>query len=185
MPPKKFYAIHGEPRIYTKWFGQGGAQAATKNTQKRFHGFLEEEAAKYYLTIPNAAAAQDWATKHSKSKQWREHAPKVLPSTGPFTGDLPPFKEFLQFVPGLKDPPNPPQKGTESPPPSAKSRSPSPSDAESEFHVENEYDELFATDIISEARQELMGLCVKIAQAKLSPSLNPGRISLLLVGVQR
>ena len=91
MPAKKFYAIHGETRVYSKWFGKGGAQEATKGTQKRFHGFLEEEAAKYYLTIPNAVAAQDWASRHGKSKKWRDHAPKVLPSTC----DLPPFKEFL------------------------------------------------------------------------------------------
>jgi hypothetical protein len=175
MPPKKFYAIHGEPRVYFKWFGKGGAQEATKGTQKRFHGFLEEEAAKYYLGIPNGIAAQTWAAAHGKSKNWRDHAPKILPSTC----DLPPFKEFLPLCPGLTDPPIPPKTGVESPPPSTPGGSPPPSDAESEFHVENEYDELFATDIIGDARQELMGLCVKIAQAKTSPLLHPGRLSLL------
>jgi hypothetical protein len=54
MPAKKFYAIHGGTCVYSKWFGKGGAQEATKGTQKRFHGFLEEEAAKYYLPIPIA-----------------------------------------------------------------------------------------------------------------------------------
>lgn len=111
---QKFYAIHGTPKIYTKWIGPGGAQERTAgHSRLTFHGFLERAAAEYYLTIPNAAAAQEWANAHGKSKQWREHAPPIVQTVD--HSDLPPFKEFLQFCPGLTKAP-PPQLPTPPPP---------------------------------------------------------------------
>ena len=172
---QKFYAIHGTPKIYTKWIGPGGAQERTAgHSRLTFHGFLERAAAEYYLTIPNAAAAQEWANAHGKSKQWREHAPPIVPTVD--HSDLPPFKEFLQFCPGLTEAP-PPQLPT--PPPSTPGDSPPPSEFGTDTEYDTNYDVLFTSDLIAEARQRLMQLCVSIATTQLGPDKDLGKLSLL------
>ena len=95
---KKFYAIHGEPTVHTKWFGKGGAGPATKGRKGiYFHGFPEKGAAEYYLSIPNSKAANQWATTHGKGK-WKDHAPKIVPVAD--TNDLPPICRIPTPLPG-------------------------------------------------------------------------------------
>ena len=109
-PSKNFYAIHGTHKncIFTKWFGKGGAEQATKHRgDLSFHGFIDREAAEYYLTIPNVIAAQDWAKSHGKNKKWRDFAPE--------TGGIPP--------PQLQSPPTIPAAASNRP------RRPRPSSA--------------------------------------------------------
>jgi hypothetical protein len=77
---KKFYATHGthKDRIFTKWFGKGGAEQATKYRGLTFHGLIDREAAEYCLTMPNVEAARDWAKTQGKSKNWSDFfAPEI------------------------------------------------------------------------------------------------------------
>jgi hypothetical protein len=99
---RKFYAIHGEPAVYFKWFGKGGCGPATKGRKGgiNFHGFPEKEAAEYYLSIPNVEAANQWARTHGKGGKWKDHAPKIEPIID--TNDLPPLGCQHQLRPRLR-----------------------------------------------------------------------------------
>ena len=158
--------------MYSKWFGQGGCGPATKGRKGgiNFHGFPEKEAAEHYLSIPNVEAANQWAKTHGKGGEWKDHAPKIEPVID--TNDLPPFAEFLPLVPGLL---------TEGNSTSGVS-TPAESPPQSEFNSDNEdtnYDVLFTSDLIAEARQQLMQLCVSIAKTQLGPDKDLGKLSLL------
>ena len=159
---KKFYAIHGthKDRIFTKWFGKGGAEQATKHRgDLSFHGFIDREAAEYYLTIPNVEAAQDWAKTHGKSKKWSDFAPEIGGAAATATAVA-----TDNFSSSVEPPSTPPSEFGEDSPPSAASQ----------------HDELFVTDVIGDAaREDLMKLCVKIAQVQLGPDKDLWKLSLL------
>jgi hypothetical protein len=158
---KKFYAIHGthKDKIFTKWFGKGGAEQATKHRgDLTFHGFIDRGAAGYYLTIPNVEAAQDWAKTHGKSKKWNDFAPEIGEATDTAAAVANDISGSSSETPS-----SPPTESEEDPPPASASQ----------------YDELFATDIIGGAREDLMKLCVKIAQVQLGPDKDLWKLSLL------
>ena len=130
---KKFYAIHGthKDRIFTKWFGKGGAEQATKHRgDLSFHGFIDREAAEYYLTIPNVEAAQDWAKTHGKSKKWSDFAPEIGGAAATATAIATDNSSS-----SVEPPSTPPSEFEDDPPPSAASQC----------------DELFATGVIGDA----------------------------------
>ena len=155
--------------MHSKWFGKGGAGPATKGRKGiYFHGVPEKEAAEYHLSIPNAKADNQWATTHGKGGKWKNHASKIVPVAD--TNDLPPFAEFLPLCPGLL------QQGSSSM--STPAESPPPSESNSDNEDTN-CDILFTSDLITEARQQLMQLCVSIIKTQLGPDKDLGKLSLL------